>query len=400
MYGFEAARNHSLRSRSATSFDRENAIYVQRDFFSDANAIRKLFKSYIYCDIFHKFDEDAFFERFARGDFDRIVISNPYRDEKVRSIYDRARNLDIPLLIVERGAVPGSVFLDTSGFLRDSSLYGPEHWDRPLNEAEVIRLTDYKARIARGTDALEVQPRRENARTVRARLIKGRKYLCAVTLQMASDAVVEAFRDPDVTYDRYLEELAVTIASGVDDWAFVVKSHPKHPLSSIGGVATENDINISDLIGAADVVVTFNSGTGIMAFLHDKPVGCFGDAFYSGPDLAARLRSSGDLKTLLQAPGRTFSNEMRARFLNHLIFRIYSEFRFLGPLPCVNGKKTVAMQGKLIRIYDPATRTCREIDSRKRGLPDILDRESERLRAWHRAGLNKLERLRGNLSPC
>lgn len=372
------------------NFSQENAVYIQRDFFSDSNSIRRLFRSYAYRDVTRRFNEDEFFGQFVSGRFHRLVISNPYRDPLATSIYRRARSSGTPLLIIERGAVPGSVFLDTTGFLRDSRLYDRPHWDRPLDTAARKRLTRFKARFISGSDSLEAQPSRQAVGKLRKRLLGDKKRLCAVTLQISSDTVVRNFRDPRISYETYKHELAEMISASNEDWAFAVKSHPKEPVSTIGGVATENAVNISDLIAAADAVVTFNSGTGVAAFLHDKPVGCFGEAFYGGKGLTSTLRNGGDLTTFLATARESYDEEARARFLNHLLFRVYSEFEFLGALPVLQQRKTVAVFGRVMRVYDPDAMRVMELGRCKDTLDDILEREGERLRAWSRAAMNRL----------
>lgn len=377
------------------SLSEERAAYVQRDFFSDAIFVRGLFRSCVYHEIGHASALGELIGRLREGELDRLVISNPYRDGSVRELYDRARAEALPLLIVERGALPRTIFLDTSGFLRDSVLYERRHWDRPLDEAEASRLDRYKAELAGLQEALEPQAPRAGVQETRRRLLNGRSRLCAVTLQMSTDAVTNHFCRPGLDYSGFKRILAEAVGAPPGDWAFAVKPHPREPLAGIEGQSGLDGVNISDLLEAADALVTFNSGTGVAAMMRDKPVGCFGDAFYGGEGLTASLGSVGDLATFLGAPQQSFDGQTRARFLHHLAFRVYSEVRFLGAWPFGRMSRPVAMQGRVVRIYDPATMRTREVDRRRRRIGDIADREAERLRAWYRAALNRGAALSG-----
>lgn len=373
------------------AFSGERAVYVQPDFFSDALFVRRLFGEYSFRSAADPAACDAIFDLLASGAIDRLVISNPYRDQHVQRLYQRVRAAALPLLIVERGTLPRSLFLDVSGFLRDSRSYDPEHWQEPLDEAERSRLEDYRAGVLRSDEALETQSLRAGLESTRKRLLNGRKRLCAVTLQMSTDAVTNHFTRPGMDYPRFKALIGEAIPMLEGDWAFAVKSHPREPLSAIGGVATQDDVNITDLIEASDAVLTFNSGTGVAAMMHGKPVGCFGDAFYGGNGLTASLASIDEMKQFLADPEKSHDADARDRFLHHLIFRLYSEVQFLGPLPGRRFSRPVAMQARIVRVYDPEAKQSLEYDRRNIGpLANTFDRETERLRAWYRAASNRV----------
>lgn len=370
-------------------FSEERAVYIQRDFFSDARFVRRLFRSYAYRAMPTPEHRDALLEALRRKELDRLVISNPYRDQLVQGLYESLRTEALPFLIVERGALPGSIFLDTTGFLRDSRNYDRIHWDKPLTEAEQRRLNAYRHELAASDEALERQTQRQGQEPARARLLNGRKFLCAVTLQMSTDAVTNHFYRPGLDYDRFKSLIGEAVQTLGDDWEIAIKPHPREPMSAIGGKPTASDVNIADLIAAADAVVTFNSGTGIAAMLQGKPVGCFGDAFYGGAGLTASLNNVADLAGFLRSPEDSHDVETRDRFLHHLIFRLYSEVQFLGPSPFGAMTRPVAMQGKVVRMYDPDTQKSVEIDRLLNGDAGSIDRELERARAWYRAAANR-----------
>jgi hypothetical protein len=68
--------------------------------------------------------------------FDRVVFSNPYRSEFSRKLYAICRFSGFPFLVIERGSLPGTMFIDDSGFLADSVYFMPAYWDSPLSEAK------------------------------------------------------------------------------------------------------------------------------------------------------------------------------------------------------------------------------------------------------------------------
>jgi len=62
-------------------------------------------------------------------------ISHPRHIWK-KEICEYFRNKNRPVYVVERGALPNTIFIDLNGFLCNSSSYDKSYWDSPLGEAE------------------------------------------------------------------------------------------------------------------------------------------------------------------------------------------------------------------------------------------------------------------------
>jgi hypothetical protein len=82
------------------------------------------------------------------------------------------------------------------------------------------------------------------------------------------------------------------------------KGHPLWGSSRYTGQCTWSDLSIHDLIAAAQIVVTVNSGVGMETVLHEKPVYAFGRANYSeisAPSLEAAFSHKPDYEGFFNA---------------------------------------------------------------------------------------------------
>ena len=104
--------------------------------------------------------------------------------------------------------------------------------------------------------------------------------------QIPHDYVISAHSDVSVNFA--LEDCLKTAAS-IGKWV-IVKGHPVNPISMenlrmitakyVHGASWCDSINIHSLIKSSSMVVTVNSGTGMEALLHKKPVMVYGRAEY------------------------------------------------------------------------------------------------------------------------
>ena len=114
---------------------------VTRDGFSFCPAIQKTLN--ISASFHLRSIEDA--KRFThQSDLNStILFSNPFKTEGTEFLYKEIVKQQKPHLIIERGALPGTIFLDSSGFLGNSNAHSVEFWDNPnfdLTEEEWLNL--------------------------------------------------------------------------------------------------------------------------------------------------------------------------------------------------------------------------------------------------------------------
>ncbi len=95
---------------------------------------------------------------------------------------------------------------------------------------------------------------------------------------------------------------------------FLFQATPRSPELQIAGANSLADTHIDDALSHWDALLTFNSGTGVLGFLHGKPVATFGRAFYDGNGLTHKVHSEEDFMAFLEDRNSSFEAESRERF--------------------------------------------------------------------------------------
>ncbi len=92
---------------------------------------------------------------------------------------------------VERGALPGTVFIDGGGFNVTSGSYSPSQWQRDLNAVELARVNAYISDFVDDSGSLEPQKsNRQPIEALRQQLASGNfERIVFVPLQLNRDTV-------------------------------------------------------------------------------------------------------------------------------------------------------------------------------------------------------------------
>lgn len=266
--------------------------------------------------------------RYVRNSaFHVVVMPNPYGNTRRLGIYQQLKILNFPVITFDRGALPDSWFFDT-GFNADSDAYHPLYWDKPLENA--AQTEQYISKIKQGEQALEAQGARLGGDTLKQRLgIAQDKKVLFVPFQRPGDTVITYFSDGYDAFVTAIEMLNRSIEKNLfDEWILLAKKHPletKRPSEQL--LFVDDDVNIYDLIEAADLIVLINSGVGLLAQLWEKPVLYFGRVFYGHPKLNLPVRSYMDILYHMRALPRP-DRETMLRLIAHLRDSVYSFARF------------------------------------------------------------------------
>jgi len=278
---------------------------------------------------------------------DRIVFQNPYASTDHQRIYDWARRSGFPFIVCERGALPGSVLFDRTGFLADSTLFDAHHWDRELSSVHEQALQAYLREETASALALEAQAnKRYSPSELREKLgVSSSDMLVLVCLQRPDDTATKHFAGPLGTYGDFLwhiERVSNDLPANV---RLAFKVHPlEDTVPPINGINV-SEYHINDLFAVADKVVTFTSGTGVIAMLWGLPVVVCGRAFYRQPRLTHNADSQTELRDLITAR-LSIDEEAYRRFLHYLRFRYYSFGSFTTrPVRLDTGSRMTATTG-------------------------------------------------------
>lgn len=244
--------------------------------------------------------------------------------------------------------MPNSIFLDQTGFLADSNLYDASRWQRPLSTKQRNALIKFKNAYSQARTHLEDQPRRRKESEYQE-LTQGRRTIF-IPLQVRSDTVLRYFSNGR-PYEEFLRDVS-SLARRHQSVRFIYKPHPQDSDVEIEG-AYRCDWHIDDLIRASDRIITFNSGVGVLALLHNKPVAVYGRAFYDGENIVKKLLTPEDMDLFACENKLSMSTVLQDQFLFYLVSQFYTDVRFMSrPLAPKNARK-IAMKVKTVRVSDP-----------------------------------------------
>lgn len=258
--------------------------------------------------------------------FTQVFLLNPYGNEHRLSLYRALKHAGKRYIAYDRGAYNDSWFFDTRGFLGESGSYSPELWDRALSEEERAKLDQWLVELRLSEETLEQNGARIGKEHLRNSLKVGDRKIIFVALQRPSDTATVHFSGPcqdAYTFNTWISNLAARIDKR--RYAIVVKKHPleaaRPNLDNV--VFAPDDAHIADLIELSDKIVVINSGTGLIALTHGKPVICCGQSFYCQPGLAWQAHTQDELLQLAQSELAPDA-EKCSRFIKYLTQDFYS----------------------------------------------------------------------------
>lgn len=259
----------------------------------------------------------------------RVIFTNPYASEQRLQVYNAVREAGIPFVVVERGALPDSMFIDDTGFCCESTRYRREHWPTALDEHRLRRVNDYIASQTSSSLALERQGERLGRRAALQKLgIPDSKKVLFVPFQSRSDTTVTYFAGAIGSFDNFVSLVREVTALLPKDWIVIFK---KHPLSSVNeevpGAKDIGDMHINDALEVADYVLLMNSGVGVLSAMFGKPVIHTAQAFYSDISLNRAASTPEEVLSILST-GFEVDQEARLRFFSYLIEDFYSFGKF------------------------------------------------------------------------
>ncbi|AJJ19749.1 galactosyltransferase-related protein [Yersinia intermedia] len=262
------------------------------------------------------------------NNIESIIFNNPYGNELRLSIYKKAKELGIQTYVIERGALPWSIYIDENGFCAESTSYREENWKNlELTEERTIEVHNYINDIKNSGDSLEPQGNIIGGKNLKKKLFGDSENIkiLFIALQSPSDTTTRYFCGDVHSYDNYLNEINMLPYLLPEDWRVVVKNHPL----SIEKFSNEKMTNvdsyhIGDILSCCDAVVLLNSGVGIMAQLYEKHVFAFGQAHYLCEGINSQVRTANDVAEIVSQGNYTFDKTKSLKFISFLIRDFYS----------------------------------------------------------------------------
>jgi hypothetical protein len=273
------------------------------------------------------FADPASLISFARArEFTQLLFLNPFGNSHRQELYLKAREDGLRTIAFDRGALPESWFFDRGGFLALSSSYYRDNWDHELSSENEKSTKAWIDRFCHNGDTLEANEPRQGVEYWRRTLGIGSREVILVVFQRPADTATVFFSGAVGSTDNFTKWIS-TLAEHLDRRRFVIvaKKHPlEHERPDIDGVIYPRDsANINDLVEMSSIVVTINSGVGLISLIQNRPVIACGDAFYQHDGLAYAARSAEELVHLVHSR-LSVSRTAVERFTSFLLNDFYS----------------------------------------------------------------------------
>lgn len=279
--------------------------------------------------------------KIEKNEVDRIFIFNPYMKSHVsfRGVIEVAKKIGIKVTVIERGGLPNSIYFSEEVAYGDHA-YKKIHADLNeiiFSEDELSNSQKLIADLATGEYALESMEEYSITWNKHALLRMVDRKKIFIPLQLRDDMAVNYFTEGFTSYASYEDGLQEAIRK-YPNILFIIKEHPlsKYDMSWTSDypnviTASQSD-NIHALIDISDCVALYNSGVGLLAMAHNKPLYNIGNAYYGYEGEFSIHKNS-----MLDVANEVSRNELSDLFLERdpcklnkffawLFFRKYSWF--------------------------------------------------------------------------
>lgn len=269
--------------------------------------------------------------------FDRIFIFNPYMKSHsaFRGVIELARRLGIKVTVIERGGLPNSIYYSDEVAYGDSDYLSiHDKLERKTFTKEQSTATiEILSKLKSGKSTLEKMDEYSVTWKKHTLLRHIDKNKIFIPLQLRDDMAVNYFTEGYPSYDDYENEIEFSIKSH-PDIMFIIKQHPlsKYDLSWTSKyenvVTSSQEDNIHALIDISDAVHLYNSGVGLLALAHEKPLFHVGNAYYNpGNKLATKVNGlNGTISCFLEKKYTSTDPNSMKKFFTWIIFEKYSWF--------------------------------------------------------------------------
>ena len=245
--------------------------------------------------------------------------------------YEKLLAENKPVYIVERGALPNSIFIDKNGFLVDSTSYDEKKWNSPLNSGQLKEVDNYIDELKNDSSSLEPQQSKRLDEVnffKQLKAVEKYKRTVFVPLQLHSDTVIKLWSDWIGDQAKFID-LVHQLAATNPDICFIVKNHPteENPnmkiLQETSNIFIADDFHYKDCIQYSDLTLTINSGLGLQTMIWGKPALIVGKSFYQFDNINYKVNDINDIQYLLCNAIEPDMEKVK-RFIHYLRFEFYS----------------------------------------------------------------------------
>lgn len=303
----------------------ERVLILERNLFTQPCELTRLFAQIHYLNPRTDLSKLSV-NTLRQAGFDRIVFANPMGKDAYRNLYHDVRHSDFPMLICERGSLPGTVFLDPMGFLADSSLYQAPEDIHDQNIDAAAQLAQLRHRYF-NRPTLEPETGGNLKRSDSP--VSNGKPIVLFVLQDTADTAVKHFSGPGGDYPTFLKFCAELAKSRRNDFQFLYRPHPRNPDTIVNHASPAPDQNMTEAVQQATFIITYTSGVGFISNLLERPVGFFGRPFYASSPWAETVDTLDRFDQWTSKNTKQKDLAPLAHYVTH-VSNLYSDATFFG----------------------------------------------------------------------
>lgn len=223
--------------------------------------------------------------------YDLVCIFNPYMKSHKNyfDLIELAKSLNIPVKIIERGALPHTIYYADEVAYNDPDYYNESKihqniFNKTLSTPQINEIESYINRLKQGGSTLEHMQDYDASIAQLKSLVNPLKTNIFIPLQLPDDMAVNYFNEGYQSYEAFISEIKIS-ALKYPHIQFYLKPHPLMPnvdtFKLIPNITLLSDLNIHAILNTFDHIVVYNSGVGLLSIIHNKKPYCVGNAFYS-----------------------------------------------------------------------------------------------------------------------
>ncbi len=319
-------KNNQLQLPPLINKEKPVHLFLSRNPHSFNEAIFKIFDNPLLIEE-HAIDLCSIDLLLKTHNVDCAIFDNPYGNSKRLEIYKKIRDDGIKCYVIERGALPWSIYIDEGGFCAESNSYDAANWKNlELSKEELAATKAYIEDLKLSGSSLEPQPNLISGDCLKRKLFgfSMNVKVLFIPLQSPSDTTTNYFIGQIGSYENFIAEISKLHADIPSDWRIVYKNHPLALQKvKIPGAVCIDDHHIGDALEMCDAVALINSGVGVLSIAYGKPVYFFGNAFYSCPGLNLHVVSAEDLLSELRK-GFNYDFNLALKMIWFLVYKFYS----------------------------------------------------------------------------
>lgn len=239
----------------------------------------------------HQAEINQAYKKILNKEIDLVCIFNPYMKSHKHyyELIQLAKDKSIEIQIIERGALPNTLYYAEEVAYNDPDYYDELHiqrnvFNKTLTNQQLQHVKKSIQTLRKGQHTLENM--QDYATTIEylAKTLIHTTTNIFIPLQLPDDMAVTYFTGSHQNYDDFMKSIQ-RAAMKFPHLQFYLKPHPLMPntqgLDHYKNITLLPDLNIHALLDTFDHIILYNSGVGLLSALHQKKPYNIGNAFYS-----------------------------------------------------------------------------------------------------------------------